>query len=196
MPDKYYILKSKMDFFKYCRTEEEKKEVYRTLAKCFHPDKFGNNDMMVELNRQYAIPLEIPKTQFYRFGRTTPEPDNMINHDVKYKWEICNLRATVLQLEKENEQYRKNPISRLLGKINELENTICILKSEEYIDCLNESLKNEIYMLRKKIDENKRDSKGWKNQLNTYESWIFDLCKPRQIVKSLKMMLEAVNLLK
>lgn len=42
-----------MKFFSDCKSENEKKTIYRKLAKCFHPDKGGSVELMVELKKQY-----------------------------------------------------------------------------------------------------------------------------------------------
>lgn len=42
-----------MKFFIDCKDKEEAKIVYRRLVKCFHPDKGGSNELMIELQKQY-----------------------------------------------------------------------------------------------------------------------------------------------
>lgn len=42
-----------MDFFCDCVSQEDTKKTFNKLAKCFHPDKGGNKDLMIELKRQY-----------------------------------------------------------------------------------------------------------------------------------------------
>lgn len=42
-----------MDFFSDCKSQEEAKETFRRLCKCFHPDRGGEESLMVELKRQY-----------------------------------------------------------------------------------------------------------------------------------------------
>jgi len=42
-----------MDFFSRCRTTEEAKSVFRMLSKHFHPDRGGDANLMVELQKQY-----------------------------------------------------------------------------------------------------------------------------------------------
>lgn len=42
-----------MDFFSSCKNDDDAKSVYRKLSLVLHPDKSGNKDLMVELNRQY-----------------------------------------------------------------------------------------------------------------------------------------------
>ncbi len=44
-----------MIYFKECRTIEEVKIRYRTLAKLFHPDCGGSNELMQKLNDEYPI---------------------------------------------------------------------------------------------------------------------------------------------
>jgi hypothetical protein len=40
-------------FFRTCSTVEETKIIYRNLAREYHPDLGGNEEMMKEINRQY-----------------------------------------------------------------------------------------------------------------------------------------------
>ncbi len=42
-----------MKLFYGCSSAKEAKEIYHKLAKCFHPDKGGSNELMVELKKQY-----------------------------------------------------------------------------------------------------------------------------------------------
>lgn len=42
-----------MDFFSSCKDKDEAKKVYRNLCKHFHPDKGGDPELMLELQKQY-----------------------------------------------------------------------------------------------------------------------------------------------
>lgn len=42
-----------MDFFSHCTTKEEARTVFKKLCKCFHPDKGGDETLMIELKKQY-----------------------------------------------------------------------------------------------------------------------------------------------
>lgn len=44
-----------MIYFKECRTIEEVKVRYRTLAKIFHPDCGGSTELMQKLNDEYSV---------------------------------------------------------------------------------------------------------------------------------------------
>ena len=44
-----------MVYFKDCNTLEQVKTRYRTLAKVFHPDCGGSNELMTKLNNEYSI---------------------------------------------------------------------------------------------------------------------------------------------
>ena len=44
-----------MIYFKECHTIEDVKVRYRTLAKIFHPDCGGSNELMQALNTEYAV---------------------------------------------------------------------------------------------------------------------------------------------
>jgi hypothetical protein len=47
------------NFFKNCTTLQEVKELYRTLAKQFHPDKGGCLETMQQINSQYSKAITI-----------------------------------------------------------------------------------------------------------------------------------------
>lgn len=42
-----------MDFFSQCQTKEDAKKVFKKLCKFFHPDKGGDDELMIELKKQY-----------------------------------------------------------------------------------------------------------------------------------------------
>lgn len=42
-----------MDFFSKCQTQEEAKKVFKKLCKCFHPDIGGDDELIIELYKQY-----------------------------------------------------------------------------------------------------------------------------------------------
>lgn len=42
-----------MRFFSDCKTDDERKAIYRKLSKLFHPDHGGDAELMTELNTQY-----------------------------------------------------------------------------------------------------------------------------------------------
>lgn len=42
-----------MKYFENCKTEDEAKELYRQLAKKFHPDMGGSNEQMADLTKQF-----------------------------------------------------------------------------------------------------------------------------------------------
>lgn len=44
-----------MRFFENCVHKDETKILYLKLAKCFHPDKGGDAELMKELNKQYEV---------------------------------------------------------------------------------------------------------------------------------------------
>lgn len=67
-----------MRFFSDCKSEEERKQLYRKLSKLFHPDHGGDAEMMTELNKQYNNPISSfseefkPKSNFkHPFGNAT-----------------------------------------------------------------------------------------------------------------------------
>jgi|HubBroStandDraft_2_1064218.scaffolds.fasta_scaffold34457_3 hypothetical protein len=42
-----------MGWFDNCKTEDDAKLLFRKLAKLFHPDKGGDNDLMMQLQSHY-----------------------------------------------------------------------------------------------------------------------------------------------
>lgn len=42
-----------MDFFNDCKTQEDVKSTFKRLCKHFHPDKGGEESLMIELKKQY-----------------------------------------------------------------------------------------------------------------------------------------------
>lgn len=60
-------------YFYDCKTQEEAKKKYKTLAKSLHPDKGGSHEQMIELDKQYKDfkPFdeeEGPYDPYHRFG--------------------------------------------------------------------------------------------------------------------------------
>ena len=49
-----------MDFFSDCTTEAQRKERFRKLAKCFHPDHGGISEFMMELQKQWEHDYQTP----------------------------------------------------------------------------------------------------------------------------------------
>lgn len=51
-----------MDFFSDCYTDIQRKDRFRKLAKCFHPDRGGPSEFMIELQKQweggYSSPID------------------------------------------------------------------------------------------------------------------------------------------
>jgi len=42
-----------VDFFSKCQTQEEAKKVFKKLCKYFHPDRGGDDELIIELYKQY-----------------------------------------------------------------------------------------------------------------------------------------------
>jgi hypothetical protein len=71
------------DFFEFCKTLDEVKALYRTLAKEHHPDKGGDVETMQTINRQYTLKCEsiIKGSNLF----TQEEADTELLNTEKYK---------------------------------------------------------------------------------------------------------------
>lgn len=87
-----------MKFFSECKTVEEAKATFRKLAKVFHPDKQGNQDLMIELQKQYdswQAPFDMFKSQntgsssYWDFGELTKNPQGN-QRDIPFDHPIHN----------------------------------------------------------------------------------------------------------
>lgn len=81
-----------MDFFSSCTDEAQVKSTFRRLSKHFHPDVGGENDLMIELKRQYDSWKPKQYTTFEDLARS---PDGY----VRYGQPFTNPRVEVLEQE-------------------------------------------------------------------------------------------------
>ena len=80
-----------MDFFSECKDKEEAKKVYRTLAKCFHPDKGGNNELMLQLKQQY----EKFEPKYNNFNQKRTSFYEQVFDDAKYQFNRINRNSHI-----------------------------------------------------------------------------------------------------
>lgn len=94
-----------MDFFNDCKTQEEAKATFKRLCKCFHPDKGGEESLMIELKKQYDDWSPSYRTQEYQFNfiraATTPL-------DFVYEKKISELNGIIYQLRNDIDLMRIN----------------------------------------------------------------------------------------
>lgn len=73
-----------MKFFIDCKDTDEAKVIYRKLAKLFHPDKGGSNELMIELQSQYD--KFTPHTDISH----SPFQYNSTGHNAGYRFNTIN----------------------------------------------------------------------------------------------------------
>ncbi len=85
-----------MDFFSNCKTKEEAKATFKRLCKCFHPDKGGEEALMIELKRQYDVwnPMQKQMNTF-NFSVSGTAVSNV------YEGKINELNRIIYQLRQE-----------------------------------------------------------------------------------------------
>lgn len=58
--------------FRFCRTKEEIKQLYRDLSKFLHPDKHGDHDLFIRLTHAYEFSLDDIEGK-------TPKPEKKVS---------------------------------------------------------------------------------------------------------------------
>lgn len=93
-----------MDFFSHCKTKEEARSTFKKLCKCFHPDKGGDESLMIELKKQYD--------NWNPLGHSTSYcSDPGLIH--VYERRISEQTGVILKLREEIDLYRRT------GNVNE-----------------------------------------------------------------------------
>ncbi len=116
-----------MDFFSQYKTKEEVKAVYRRLAKAFHPDKGGEAELMMDLQRQFDSWQ--PKNQFsdhFNFTFNTARRADHVPFDHPLHKEISQLQIDNARLNVE--------INNLHVNIARERDTANLYKRESYQD--------------------------------------------------------------
>lgn len=96
-----------MDFFSNCKTKEEAKATFKRLCKCFHPDKGGEEALMIELTRQYDAWKPSYEAQGYRFNFSVNGGSGVYLNGV-YEQKISELNGLVHHLRNELDLLRIN----------------------------------------------------------------------------------------
>jgi len=145
-----------LNFFANCQTKDQAKEIYRKLAKHFHPDKGGDVDLMKELQNQYDnVDKYMGKShkEYKTFHPYDPSKDQLIAHWKSqaeyYKNISSNYPKWHAEAQKREFEYR-NKIQSLNIEIGKLKDEIrqkeWITKSQSKMidDCRNEFAKPTI----------------------------------------------------
>lgn len=106
-----------MDFFTLCKNKTEAKSVFRKLSKCFHPDKGGQNDLMVELQKQFDAWTPKPKESI----QTQENPYAKFSFEVNPRVQILEQELAKLRKQLENPR-AESEISRLKSYTDRLNN--------------------------------------------------------------------------
>lgn len=97
-----------MKFFVDCQSEKEVKDLYRKLAKLFHPDKGGDKELMISLQKQYDEWGSVQPAQYTGFSFNTIKSTSYhLPFDHPVHEEIRNLNIRIKQLQESIEIYRK-----------------------------------------------------------------------------------------
>lgn len=91
-----------MDFFNDCKTQEEAKSTFKRLCKHFHPDKGGEESLMIELTKQYEAWTPSYEARGYRFNFLVNGGSNVHLNGV-YEQKISELNALIYHLRHEIE---------------------------------------------------------------------------------------------
>ena len=87
-----------MDFFNDCKTQEEAKSTFKRLCKHFHPDKGGEESLMIELKKQYDDWK--PSYEAHNFNMKFTRHSNL-SLDSVYEQKISELNGLVHRLRSE-----------------------------------------------------------------------------------------------
>ncbi len=94
-----------MDFFSKCNTKEEAKATFKRLCKCFHPDKGGEEALMIELKSQYDTWKPSYEAQGYKFNFVR---NSTLSLDDVYEKKINELNGLVYHLRNELDALRSS----------------------------------------------------------------------------------------
>lgn len=126
-----------MKFFTDCRTKEELKKTFNKLAKCFHPDKGGNSELMIELQKQYDewggnVHSRLDDFQQQAWNRSFKlnriRTNDPIPFDHPIHYEIRDLKVQISSKDKVINDFRKT-ITHLHDQLIEKEETAINLAS-------------------------------------------------------------------
>lgn len=126
-----------MDFFNDCKTQEEARFTYKRLCKHFHPDKGGEESLMIELTKQYEAWKPSYEAQGYRFNFSVNERSRAHLNRV-YEQKISELNGLIYHL--------RHEVDILQKEMN---------KNQDEIDLLNVQLTQKKIELSEELIKNK-----------------------------------------
>jgi len=150
-----------MDFFSNCKTKEEAKSTFKRLCKCFHPDKGGEEALMIELKRQYDAWKPSYEAQGYKFNFSVNGSSSVHLNSV-YEQKISELNGLVYHLRNELDALRSSNgfnNERLQAEVR----TKYYFQDEvnrlnQYNDKLNQQLVDKMAELKQEREKNKNRS--------------------------------------
>lgn len=149
-----------MKFFNECKSEEEAKALFRKLAKHFHPDMQGDNDLMIELKKQF----DNFKPNLPNFKFNTIINDNINGYEHPY-----------------TEDYYKKEVFKLREKLRNQEfstNVNSAWTSQRQNDFLTEIRTRDI-----QIKTLIKLSQDYEFEIESYKKEINQLKKPRSLLQ-------------
>ncbi len=155
-----------MDFFSNCKTKEEAKATFKRLCKCFHPDKGGEEALMIELKRQFDA--WEPAFQSHKFNFTINGDSGVYLNGV-YEQKISELNGLVYHLRAEldalrvnngfnNERLNDVVRTRVYFEEELRRNKSELIKQQLYCDKLNAQLEEKKQELIQEREKNKNRS--------------------------------------
>ncbi len=148
-----------MDFFNDCKTQEEAKSTFKRLCKHFHPDKGGEESLMIELKKQFDA--WEPAFQSHKFNFTI-NADSGVYLNVVYEQKINELNGLVYHLRSELDALRANNgfnNERLQAEVRtKYYFQDEVKKKQDYCDRLNAQLEEKKQELIQEREKNKKRS--------------------------------------
>lgn len=161
-----------MKFFHGCTSAKEAKEIYHKLAKCFHPDKGGNDELMKELTSQYET-WDAPVIDQNPFQRMyTPNNMDMGSNPFRRMNSTFDFEVKI--------QARDLEISILKARIQDASNEI--LRLNMYKQKEAEDFEKRIIKLIEDLSKAMADNKRYADEI----ARLSNLKKPTNMIQRLK----------
>lgn len=148
-----------MDFFNDCKTQEEAKSTFKRLCKHFHPDKGGEESLMIELKSQYDRWKPSYEAQGYKFNFIR---NTTLSLDDVYEKKINELNGLVYRLRNEVDAFKTT--NTFTNDVLRAErNSRCyyeeeLRKSKVHTDILKEQLSQKQKELKEEREKHKNRS--------------------------------------
>lgn len=161
-----------MDFFSKCNTQEEAKATFKRLCKCFHPDKGGEEALMIDLKNQFdawqpSYEAQRPKFKFTVNGSSI----NNDWQDIIYNEKINELNRTLYHLRTELTELR-------LSLSFEKDRTNAEIRAKYHFQDEMNKQKVLIDVLNKQLEEKREELKGERDRIDSKSlsekiRWVF-----------------------